>query len=131
MNGLTQSGTASRRLLVVIVNYKTAALTVACLRSLEPEVKSLPGFQVRVVDNASGDGPALDQAIRSNGWADWVTLDIAAHNGGFAAGNNVAIRAASASLDPPRLFLLLNSDTEVRPGALRTLVEFMEARPDV
>ena len=30
------------RLLIVIVNYRTAELTADCLRSLEPEVRSLP-----------------------------------------------------------------------------------------
>jgi len=122
---------ADNRLLVVIVNYKTAALTTACLRSLEQEVKSVAGIRVAVVDSASGDGPALDEAIRSHGWESWVTLRIAARNGGFSAGNNAAIGPALASANPPRFILLLNPDTEVRPGALRILLEFMESHPEV
>src|ERR1022692_2472657 len=124
-------GRAPNRLLVVIGNYKTAPLTVACLRSLKPELESLSGARVKVVDNASGDGPALDEVIRSHGWGDWVTLEVAARNGGFAAGNNMAIRPALALADPPRFFMLLNSDTEVRAGALRILLDFMDANPEV
>ncbi len=107
-------------LLVVIVNYKTAALTVACLESLEPELCNLPGARVAVVENDSGDAETLDQAIRQRGWADWARLDIAERNGGFAYGNNRAIRPTLTSGDSaPPYVLLLNSDTEVRPGAVR------------
>lgn len=120
----------AKRLLVVIVNYKTAELTTACLRSLRPEATTLAGCHIVVVDNASGDGPALRDIVRTEGWEDWVTIDVAKNNGGFAAGNNVAIHPALAN-EPPEFVLLLNSDTEARTGALRILVEFMEAHPDV
>ncbi len=33
--------------------------------------------------------------------------------------------------DPPRYVLLLNSDTVVRPGAIRALYDFLEAHPDI
>ena len=122
---------ASSRLLIVIVNYKTAQLTIACLRSLEPEVRSILGARVALVENASGDEFALRAAIRINAWEDWVTLEVAARNGGFGAGNNVAIRSALASATPPGLVLLLNADTEVRPGAIRILRDFMEAHPEI
>ena len=118
-------------LLIVIVNYKTAGLTIACLRSLEPELAALPGARVAVVENASGDGEALARAIAENGWGDWVRLDVADRNGGFAFGNNRPIRAAIESADPPRFVLLLNSDTEVRPGAIAALIDFLEAHPGV
>jgi N-acetylglucosaminyl-diphospho-decaprenol L-rhamnosyltransferase len=118
-------------LLVVIVNYKTAALTIACLETLRPELDALPGARVTVVENASGDAEALAHAIDARGWSNWVTLDVSEHNGGFAAGNNRGIRPALASDAPPRYVLLLNADTEVRPGAIRTLVAFMDGRPDV
>ncbi len=116
-------------LLVVIVNYKTAALTVACLESLEPELAGLPGARVAVVENASGDAETLADAIAARGWDRWVNLDVADRNGGFAYGNNRAIRPALASAHPPRYVLLLNADTEVRPGAIRALVDFMDANP--
>ena len=119
------------RLLIVIVNYKTAELTRNCLRSLEPELAGIPGVSVTVVENASGDEVALASAIRENGWEGWVTLDVAEVNGGFAYGNNRAIREALQSENPPQYVMLLNADTEVRPGAIRALLNFMDERPEV
>lgn len=118
-------------LLVSIVAWKGADLTIDCLRSLESEVASLPGTRVIVVDNASPDGAAdrIEQAIREHGWQAWAWLMRAPGNHGFAAGNNIAIRAMLSDGRPARYVLLLNPDTLVRPGALRTLVGFLDARP--
>ena len=118
-------------LLVVIVNYKTADLTIRCLETLGPEFDEIPGARVTVVENASGDGETLARAIADLGWGSWVTLEDTGRNGGFSAGNNAGIRPALESADPPRHVLLLNADTEVRPGALRTLIAFMDAHPKV
>ena len=46
-------------------------------------------------------------------------------------GNNCGIRPALQSANPPRYVLLLNADTEVRPGSLRTLIEFMDKNSKV
>jgi N-acetylglucosaminyl-diphospho-decaprenol L-rhamnosyltransferase len=120
-------------LLVVIVNYRTPDLVTDCLQSLEAEVGSLPGIRVVVVDNASGDGSAdrLVTTVVENRWEGWASILPVEHNGGFAAGNNAAIRPALAAAAPPRYLLLLNPDTVVHAGALRALFDFMEARPDV
>lgn len=120
------------RLLVSIVAWKGADLTIACLRSIEPELASVPGTRVIVVDNASPDGAAdrVEQAIADNGWSAWATLIRAPRNGGFAAGNNIAIRAMLAEPDPAEFVLLLNPDTLVRPGAFRILVDFLAAHPE-
>jgi N-acetylglucosaminyl-diphospho-decaprenol L-rhamnosyltransferase len=117
-------------LLVVIVNYRTAALTCNCLRSLAPEVAANPGTRAVVVDNDSGDAQALAAAIRDNHWH-WASLIVAERNGGFAYGNNQGIRPALQAPAPPRYFWLLNSDTEVRPGVLGALVDFMDSHPQV
>ncbi|MBD0346055.1 MAG: glycosyltransferase, partial [Coleofasciculus sp. Co-bin14] len=111
-------------LLVVIVNYRTPNLTINCLRSLVNEVQTLPGMQVVVVDNASGDGSVekITHAIETEGWGSWASLLPSDCNGGFAYGNNAAIRPALQSPNPSPYYLLLNSDTEVRPNALKILV---------
>src|SRR5687768_16488864 len=121
------------RLLIVIVNYRTASLTVDCLRSLEPEVRAAPGTRVVVTDNLSGDDsvPRLQAAVRDNGWNAWAEVMPLPRNGGFAYGNNEGIRPALESADPPDYVLLLNPDTVVRPGAIEALLDFMEARPAV
>jgi GT2 family glycosyltransferase len=45
-------------------------------------------------------------------------------NVGFAAGNNPGIRKAKG-----RYIVLLNSDTEVAPSTIKTMVQFMDAHP--
>jgi N-acetylglucosaminyl-diphospho-decaprenol L-rhamnosyltransferase len=116
---------------VVIVTYKSAELTVACLRSIESDRKTSGlGVRVVVVDNASGDVPIIEAAIKRQGWESWVTLLGAPKNGGFAYGNNLGIQRAYAS-SRPRYVYLLNPDTEIRPGAMNSLVNFLEAHPSV
>lgn len=111
---------------VVIVTFKVAILTVACLRSLESE-RAAPGLRIHVivVDNASGDAPQIAAAIAANNWESWVTLLTTPRNGGFAYGNNFAIRHAYEK-GAPDYFHFLNPDTLVRDGAIGALVEFME-----
>lgn len=120
-------------LLVVIVNYRSADLAVDCLRSLEPEIRARGRAHVAVVENASGADQydQLRSAIDRQGWGDWITLIAADRNGGFAAGNNVAIRWALAWASPPDLVWLLNPDTVVRPGALAMLEGFLTDHPAV
>lgn len=121
------------RLLVVIVNYKTGRLVVDCLASLESEMARFPNGRVAVVDNPSGDDSVaiLRAAINERGWHSWVTLLRAPVNGGFSYGNNQAIRPALASTTPPDFIWILNPDTVVKPGAVRSLVDFMIDNPRV
>jgi N-acetylglucosaminyl-diphospho-decaprenol L-rhamnosyltransferase len=129
-----QSGLSPQRppsMLVVIVNYRTADLVVNCLRSLAPEVAALPNTRVVVVENCSGDDSVetLSAAIATEGWGHWATLMPAERNGGYAYGNNVAIRPALASDNPPDYVLLLNPDTQVYGNALKALQDFMDTHP--
>jgi GT2 family glycosyltransferase len=129
----TNQSYGSNGLLVIILNYQTPRLTIDCLRSLESEVRSLSKTYVVVTDNASRDGSVkqIQAAIETEGWSDWVSLMPLERNGGFAYGNNAAIAPALQSNNPPSYFLLLNPDTVVRPGALSTLVDFMNKYPEV
>ena len=124
---------ADTSLLVVILNYRTSSLTIDCLHSLADEVQSLPGTKVAVVDNDSGDRSLeeIQAAVTANNWSDWVSVKASGRNGGYAFGNNAAIRPALAGNNPPDYILLLNPDTTVRPLALKTLLEFMVANPQV
>ena len=129
------SQTLSATVLVVIVNYRTAGLTIDCLRSLENEVRATAAGSVRVVvtDNGSGDDsvPCLRAAAAERGWDTWVTIEPLEQNKGFACGNNAAIRPALNSSRPPEYIWLLNPDTVVRPGALQTLIAFLNKHPEV
>ncbi|HZT03165.1 MAG TPA: glycosyltransferase family 2 protein [Steroidobacteraceae bacterium] len=116
---------------VLIVTYRSAQLTIAAIRSLAGE-RTAPGYRIRavVVDNASGDFGAIVAAVRSNEWSSWVSVILAPRNGGFAYGNNLAIREALRAGRPDYLYLL-NPDAQVRPGAIAGLVAFLEAHPGV
>jgi N-acetylglucosaminyl-diphospho-decaprenol L-rhamnosyltransferase len=104
---------------VVILNYCTPGLVVDCLRSLEGQVDPLH-HDVVVVDNCSPDSSAdrIESEIGVQGWQGWARVVRSPVNGGFAAGNNVGILATDA-----RVRILLNSDTILRPGALRALLD--------
>jgi GT2 family glycosyltransferase len=117
----------------VILNYRTAELTVDCLRSIAPELATLPNTSVVVTDNASGDGSVerIARAIAEEGMASWARLMPLDRNGGYAYGNNAPIREALASAQPPEFVLLLNPDTQLRPRAIHELVRFMASHPEV
>lgn len=121
------------QLLVVIVCYRAVDLTIACLGSLADELAAMGGAKVAVCENGTGPEAAerLAGAIRDKGWQDWVMLKAIEPNCGFTGGNNAILRDALAWPRPPRRFLLLNADTIVGPGAIRRMVEAMDARPDV
>ncbi|MBK7779584.1 MAG: glycosyltransferase family 2 protein [Ardenticatenia bacterium] len=116
-------------LAVVIVSYNTRDLLAHCLDSLRLELDAAGiGAEVQVVDNASSDGSAAMVAERFP----WVQLTALADNRGFTAGNNVVLgplaRGQGAS---PDWVLLLNPDTEVRPGALQTLLDAAAEDPRI
>ena len=120
------------RLAVVIVNYRTADLACASVASLAPELATLPGSSVRVVDNNSGDGSAekLARLIEERSFGDWAKLIASATNGGFSAGNNLAIRSLLTE-GAHDAFLLLNPDAYVLPGALAALIARLESDPAI
>lgn len=116
---------------IAIISWRSAALAIDCLASIEPELET-PGINIRVivVDNASGDAQPIAKAIDDNGWWPWVRLVTAPNNGGFAYGNNLALQHAIAD-GPVDYVHLLNPDTVVRKGAIGELVGFLEAHPEV
>ncbi len=115
------------KLLVVIVNYKTARLAVLAAESARAEVRRVGG-RIAIVDNDSADG-SID-VLRSAFAGDTeVSVIAAARNGGFGYGNNVAMSRALESDDPPTYVYLLNPDATARPGAIEALVAFMDGHP--
>src|SRR4051794_19282259 len=116
-----------RKLAIVIVNYCSAGVTLDCLASLAADGYSRTHARVIVGDNASPDGSGrmLREAVAARGWGAWVTLMESRTNGGFAAGNNVALREVLAT-DPPEYVLLLNPDTVVYPKTVESLQGFLD-----
>jgi GT2 family glycosyltransferase len=121
------------KLLVIILNYRVTDLTIDCLGSLVPEIPRVPGMKVAVCENGTGGDAEqrLREAITGNGWDRWAELTAISPNRGFTGGNNIIIRKALASPNPPDYFLLLNADTLVQPGAFEALVRFMDGHPQV
>ena len=118
---------------VVVVNFRTPALAIACLASIEGMVADLHGGRVVVVDNDSADGSAveIDAAIRARGWEAWAELLAMPRNGGFAYGNNAGLRRALEC--EPRLgcAILLNPDTVVAPHAFDALLRHLDTHPSI
>ncbi len=109
------------RLAIIIVNWNTRDLLAQCLQSIEMEMRVCRDIGTFVVDNASQDGSV--QMVRSNfPWVHLIANDV---NIGFARANNQAIQRSDA-----QFVMLLNSDTEVHSGALRSVLDFMEGHPD-
>jgi GT2 family glycosyltransferase len=107
------------------------SILVVSYRSLEPLRHSLPTlaaassgltFETIVVDNASGDGTS--DALRR----EFPEVRVIDHpkNVGFSGGVNRGMQEARG-----RCFALLNPDAIPHPGALTTLVRFLDAHPDV
>lgn len=105
---------------VVVLSWNTRDLTLRCLQALFAETPR-HRREVIVVDNGSTDGSA---AAIAAAWPQ-VTLLRNPDNRLYAAGNNQGVAAAAGEF-----VCTLNSDTEVRPGALDALVDFLRAHPD-
>jgi GT2 family glycosyltransferase len=126
---------------VIIVNWNTRDLLARCLESLagDPHLAigsrgKSPGeeppdacgsaalsTEITVVDNASSDGSA--EMVRER--YPWVCLIENRENVGFARASNQALRQCEG-----QYVVLLNSDTEVQPGALGCLVDALKGEQE-
>jgi N-acetylglucosaminyl-diphospho-decaprenol L-rhamnosyltransferase len=104
---------------LVIVNYRSAPDTLACIESVRRTAGDLVG-EIVVVDNASGDGSV--EALQRG--CPQATVVASSVNGGFAAGVNMGV--AQVSGDP---ILVLNPDCQVRDDAVAALVRRLKADP--
>lgn len=125
-------------ILVLIVNYRTAALTVQAIKAVLPEVRERGDASIVVIDNGSDDGSAriLAVAIERLDAQDICSLLTLPTNVGFAGGNNAGLVeyrriAASAGRESwPEHVWLLNPDTIAEPRALSALVDFLGEKPE-
>ena len=114
---------------VIIVNYRSAALTLRALASLAEERKqSGIALTAVVVENDSGDAETLRAGIEAE-YASFARLVVSPTNGGFGAGNNLGVHTLLREGAEARFFHFLNPDTMVRPGAVLSLARFLEAHP--
>ncbi len=111
------------RLTVIIVSWNTCQLLDRCLDTLLTELKKqtlLAVSELFVIDNASADGSA--DMVRQK-YPQFKLIDNKA-NLGFAKANNQALKQATG-----QYILLLNPDTEICPGALSILIDFLDKHP--
>lgn len=105
---------------IVVLSWNTADLLAACLRALRDD-RAETTREIIVVDNASEDGSA-DMVARDFPEVRLIRNDA---NLLYAEGNNIGARAATGEF-----LCLLNSDTEVQPGALDTLRQWLVENPE-
>jgi N-acetylglucosaminyl-diphospho-decaprenol L-rhamnosyltransferase len=115
--------------LTILLNFRTADMTLKALEVAVSETADIAGA-ITVVDNDSGDGSyeKIRDAVLARGW-DRVRVVASGHNGGFGAGNNVAIRLGLPDGSAPDFVYLLNSDAFPEPGSVRILLDAIVARP--
>lgn len=104
---------------IVIVSYNTAALTLACLESLQTATGDKELF---VVDNASSDNSV--ELITARFPA--VKLIANKNNKGFGAANNQGLLICNG-----RYVIFLNPDTSVKPDTLKKAVAFMDGHRQI
>jgi len=109
---------------IIVVNYNVRDLLRDCLASVYDSRADF-AYEVCVVDNGSCDGSA-DMVAAEFPQARLIRAD----NGGYAAGNNLGLRAFGfPDAGQARYALLLNPDTVLPPSALSDMLAFMEAHP--
>jgi GT2 family glycosyltransferase len=105
---------------IIIVNWNTRDLLSRCLKTVCSNLGKLDA-EILVIDNASSDGSI--EMVKQE--FPQVRLIQNEENVGFARANNAGINESRG-----RYYLLLNTDTFVHPGALTTLVRFMDENKD-
>lgn len=118
------------RVLSIILNYRTPAMTLEAAEAALREMEGTAGELV-MVDNDSGDGSfeALQEGVAARGWD--VRVLQSGRNGGFGAGNNFGMRAGLRDGAAPDYYYILNSDAFPDAGAIRVLLDYLETRPEV
>lgn len=106
---------------VVIVNYRSGERLNDCLEALFHHADS-NDFEVFVVNNDSAADLSSVPALQRDG----VQTLQNASNVGFGVAANIAFKQSKGEF-----VLLLNPDVVVRPGALESLLEAMQSRPEV
>ncbi len=105
---------------ILLIAYNTRDLIQRCLTTVE-ENKGDVSLEIIVADNHPGDGT---KEMLAEEFPQVRYFDTGG-NLGFARGVNFAATKATAGY-----LLLLNPDTEVKPGTFEALLELADRRPD-
>jgi len=110
-----------KKLTISIVNYNAGQYLLSCLESLE-KIKDEAEFDVYIIDNCSTDGSVQDAKKKFPGF----NYILNTNNLGFGKAHNLVLKKAKTPY-----VLILNPDSEVPPGTLSYMLDFMEKNPDV
>ena len=116
-------------ILTIVLNYKTAQMTIDATAAARIAMAGLPG-EIVIVDNDSSDGSfeQIRHHVETAGW-DRTRVIASPINGGYGAGNNVGIRAGMSDGSRPDFIYILNSDAFPEPDAIKVLYDHMIANP--
>jgi GT2 family glycosyltransferase len=104
-----------------VVNTNGREYLLACLDAIERTHPAGIEREILVLDNASSDGSA--EAVRARGGG--IRLIALEQRAGKAENDSTLMREASG-----RYCLLLNEDSELKPGAAEALVAALDADPE-
>jgi len=108
---------------ICILTRNQPDLLPRCVASCLGEItREKIASEIIIIDNASCDGSPQQAASLSP----LVRVIRNEDNLGFSKANNIGIRASSG-----KYVLILNDDTEFRPGALRLLMASLDANPSL
>jgi N-acetylglucosaminyl-diphospho-decaprenol L-rhamnosyltransferase len=112
-------------LAISIINYRTAEMTMDCVKSVLDDINDLD-VKIVIVDNFSDDGSVEKIANWIAGLAadTPVQLVCSPTNSGFSGGHNQGMDAIGADY-----YLVLNSDTHLHPGCLAAIMATAAAHP--
>lgn len=105
---------------ICVVTFRDRDNVIRCLESIEQHADR--SHEVVLVDDASGDGTVA--AVRERFPA--VQIHERSENGGLVAGRNDAVSRVRGDY-----VLMLDSDTELRPGTLSALIDAFAADPTI
>jgi hypothetical protein len=116
----------TRDIVISIINFRTADLTIDCARSVLDQIGKVDG-EIVIVDNCSGDGSAekLETWISGLPAGSPVRLVRSRTNTGFSGGHNLGMGEIEA-----RNYLVLNSDAVLRSGFLQRILATARNHPE-
>lgn len=106
---------------IVTVNYNHSYLTEALLASIVQK-NTYSQLEIIVVDNGSKENPVPAWIVKYPD-VKFIRSEV---NLGFAGGNNLGLKIATGDY-----LFLINNDTEITEGLIETLVNTMEAHPEI
>lgn len=110
-------------LAVLIINHRTAAHTLRCLRALLPQLPNTA--RVLLLDNGSDGSDVGELATFTRAHATQVRFEASPVNLGFAAGMNRLLAQALKSAEIDQV-LMLNSDTYPHPGFIGAMQQRLD-----